>query len=391
MLTAAERQGDEPIDDKLLHNAAVKAPKVWEFNRVAHGALKNWIVGDAKKLVTYGVRGGSDAWRRLYNEYLPMDQTQQDIILTEIISLEPVKEKDVGTLLNRVEELRDKHDRCGEKPLAEHILKRIIMKCLPNTVIKPIAIALGDAKTFRDVRRFIMRQMHNVVTGMMDGDMHQPIYSMQTEKVADEDPNKPSDGSSQGEKSREVADQDAATNGDLNAATKGKGNGKGKGYGQCWNCGGWGHPRRECLQLIGQKGDVNALKGKGKGLGWGYKGGYKGGKGKGLKGSKGKGYKGYRFPGKAIGKGPNYYSNEDYAEAWGDDYNYEYYDQDYNQGEYGYIGILAILWEKQSGKDRDGYETVKSKNKKVMEKIGERRVAKAAPEQVQLQNKSDVN
>lgn len=105
----------------------------------------------------YGFNGGFDAWRRLSNEYLPMDQTKQDIILTEIISVQPVKEKEVRTLLDRVEELRDKRDRCGEKPLVEIIIKRITMRCLPSTVIKPIAIALDEAKTFREVRRFIIR------------------------------------------------------------------------------------------------------------------------------------------------------------------------------------------------------------------------------------------
>ena len=106
--------------------------------------------------------------------------------------------------------------------------------------------------------------------------------------------------------------------GDVNAVKGGK-KGQGKGYGACWHCGEWGHPRRECPQLTGANtAFVNALKVKGKG--------FKGGKGKGFKGGKGKGFKGknnwqyrggYRSPGKAIVKGSNYYSNEDYNEACG--------------------------------------------------------------------------
>lgn len=64
-------------------------------------SLKIGTIGEAKKFITYGVNGGMDAWRGLYNEYLPMDQTKQDIILIEIISLEPVKEKDVRAFMNR--------------------------------------------------------------------------------------------------------------------------------------------------------------------------------------------------------------------------------------------------------------------------------------------------
>ena len=31
-----------------------------------------------------------------------------------------------------------------------------------------------------------------------------------------------------------------------NTGNKQGDNNKGKGYGQCWECGEWGHPRREC-------------------------------------------------------------------------------------------------------------------------------------------------
>ena len=73
--------------------------------------------------------------------------------------------------------------------------------------------------------------------------------------------------------------------------------------------------------MSAQQNTINALKGKRKG----YKGkgkGYKG-KGQGFKGGNWKG--GCKFPGKAIGQGLDYYSNEEYVEVWGeDDYNYNY-------------------------------------------------------------------
>ena len=53
---------------------------------------------------------------------------------------------------------------------------------------------------------------------------------------------------------------------DFNAATTGAGKGKkgGNGYGECWHCGEWGHPRRECSHFNGPskgKGSLGALKG----------------------------------------------------------------------------------------------------------------------------------
>ena len=42
----------------------------------------------------------------------------------------------------------------------------------------------------------------------------------------------------------------------------------------------------------------------------------------------GKWYKGYRSPGKAIGKGLNYWGEDDYIAAWGSEMDYYNYDQD---------------------------------------------------------------
>ena len=95
---------------------------------------------------------------------------------------------------------------------------------------------------------------------------------------------------------------------ELYVAPKG-GKGQGKtGYGQCWECGEMGHPRRECpkffARMNGNNGDVVALKGGGKN-GTGGKGKGKGGKGK-WNGTGNPYYKynsyNYQSLGKAVGK-----------------------------------------------------------------------------------------
>ena len=108
-----------------------------------------------------------------------------------------------------------------------------------------------------------------------------------------------------------------------------------------------GHPRRECPELLKENGIVAVLKGKGKGTGKGYKGGkcYKGGKGNGYgDGTSGKGKVGYNR------KGLNYYGEEDYHSAWGnDDYSYD----DWNWGgENYYVGGWQYKYD--DGKGRSG-------------------------------------
>lgn len=46
--------------------------------------------------------------------------------------------------------------------------------------------------------------MHNVVTDMMDGDVQQPLYSMQTEQIADEVASRQLDRSKQDETQKEA-------------------------------------------------------------------------------------------------------------------------------------------------------------------------------------------
>ena len=101
IFTWAEKQGDKTITDRHLEKLERYIRKIWEYNRAIHAALKNWIDGDAKRLIKYEVAGGLDAWRKMYIEYIPMAQTRQDIILTEILELQPVTDKRVRRFLNK--------------------------------------------------------------------------------------------------------------------------------------------------------------------------------------------------------------------------------------------------------------------------------------------------
>ena len=75
----------------------------------------------------------------------------------------------------------------------------------------------------------------------------------------------------------------------------------------------------------------------------------------------GKGYKGYRSPCKAIGKGFNYWGEDEYAAAWGSEMDYYSYDADnwhYGYGESNYIGIHMMLLESS----RDSQCTISKSN-----------------------------
>ena len=93
ILTWVEERGDKPITNIELAKLERLVPKIWEYIRAVHVALKGWKEGVANKLIKYGIDGGIDAWRRLYAEYIPLSQTKQDIILSETLELKPVNDK----------------------------------------------------------------------------------------------------------------------------------------------------------------------------------------------------------------------------------------------------------------------------------------------------------
>ena len=199
------------------------------------------------------------------------------------------------------------------------------------------------------------------------------LQSFQTQDIANESGTQSKADNKDDCKSKTEEAQDVNQDWDLYAATKGskgngKGSGKGKGYGECWHCGEWGHPRRECPLLQGKdaaKDSISALNGyKGSGRkGKGKKG--KGGKGYGFKGkgqgNNGGGYYNYRSPGKGVEKGLNY-MNDDWDNAWGTEEANNYYSDgwygDYGDQHLGYFGNLTMLIEKGRANTKTKTKTI---------------------------------
>ena len=77
------------------------------------------------------------------------------------------------------------YNQCGGTPVAENIVKRAIVICIPREIIKPWAFHLEDAKTFQQIRKFTMRQMHDEFTGMSEGEFAQPLYSLDRAEAED--------------------------------------------------------------------------------------------------------------------------------------------------------------------------------------------------------------
>ena len=306
----------------MLQELIITYPKAPEFDRAIRAALFNLTNGIAKGLVQHNVANGLGAWRKFYHRCIPLASDLQDIFIRELYDLKPVSEADIDNLFDEVARIRGLYLKAGPgDDLSDRWFKSAIIRNLPKDLVKNLAFEFRKADTVEDIQSFIIIYLHDPVTGLARGQPG-PLICLITQDQAEEEDKTEAKTYSQaaGLAAPHATQQtqpkpEPSQESDLNAA-KGdkKGKGKGKGYGECWHCGQWGHPRRECPELLKEKGDIAVLKGKGKGKGKGYKGckGYKGGKGNGYRGGKnGKGKGGYNS------KGLYYYGEEDYYNALG--------------------------------------------------------------------------
>ena len=129
--------------------------------------------------------------------------------------------------------------------LFEKWMKVAVLKDIPDKIVIAFALELRKATIVEEMPSVINIYMHDHRAGFprdMPGPMICSIeYAKQPEEQTEERPD--SSKTQQTNKTETPSEEtiDAATKGD----NKGE-EGQRKGYGQCWECGEYGHPRREC-------------------------------------------------------------------------------------------------------------------------------------------------
>ena len=89
--------------------------KAMEYDRLIKAALFNWTSGIAQGLVEHGTECGFDAWRKLYNRYVPLADDMQNIMIRQLISIKPVTENEMDSLFDEIGRIREQYIKVGSR------------------------------------------------------------------------------------------------------------------------------------------------------------------------------------------------------------------------------------------------------------------------------------
>lgn len=129
---------------KDLAKLAKDAPEAREYDRSIKAELLNRTSGIAQGLIEYGTEGGFDAWRKLYNKYVPLADDMQNILIRQLMSIKPLGEGEMDNLFDEIERIREQYVKVGSKegPMNVRWIKAIISQNLPDNVVQALAIDL---------------------------------------------------------------------------------------------------------------------------------------------------------------------------------------------------------------------------------------------------------
>ena len=178
ILDHIDTYGDNRFATIKLKALADVYPNAYEYALAVNAALLTWTEGAVHGLVEHGCDNGLEAWRRLYNRYLPAAEDLQNLLMEELMILKPVTEQDIDNLsidIGRLIEWYIKADSQGEAMNANWV-RAAFIKNLPRSITQHLAIQLRQAQTIDAVYNLVKIYLHDHSTGLPKGQGAAKLY-----------------------------------------------------------------------------------------------------------------------------------------------------------------------------------------------------------------------
>ena len=199
-------------------------------------------------MIRYGVYNGLDAWRKLCHQYVPLAEDLQPNFIQELYDIKPVNESDIDKLFNEIQRISEWYVRIGSEAMAKAWLVAAVKRNLPVKISTDLSMEIRKMKTADEIRNAMNIYRHDHRTGLPRGVPGTMLAMTETASDADTQDTKTgnftnNDEDSKGKTHNFNTNKEENSSEDLYAVPKGGKGKNGKGYGQCWECGEWGHPR----------------------------------------------------------------------------------------------------------------------------------------------------
>ena len=170
VLDKIEKLGASRYTNEQLEELIKVYPKAVEFEIAIKTALLNWTSGIANNMVRFGICNGFDAWRKLYNKYVPLAEDLQNILIQELMAIKPVSENEPDALFNEIERITDFYAKTGtEEDLSDKWIRAAILKNIPEKIAKDLALDLRKATSADEMQSIMNIYMHDHRTGLQRG------------------------------------------------------------------------------------------------------------------------------------------------------------------------------------------------------------------------------
>ena len=143
-------------------------------------------------------------------------------------------------------------------------VRATLVKNLPKTITQHLAVQPSHIEIIDASYNLVVMHLHDHSAGLPRDRALARLHLAEGADKQKDDQERPKTEVNK----QETQDKDPWNNGTrgdqrcLNAMSTCDEKGTGKCYGACWHCGGWGHHRRECIELMGTRlGTVNELNG----------------------------------------------------------------------------------------------------------------------------------
>ena len=223
----------------MEHNVAIQIRSENNTANVAEGTVR------------YDTHNACDVWRRLFQHYASLANDLQNLLTQELYDLKSVAEPNIDQLLNDRQRIAEWYIRSGPEAMAEKWLVVAMQMGLLTKVSVGLCMELRKLSSVDERRNAINIYRHDHGIGLRRGVSSAVLAMIESPPDEDDPGNNTNNGTSNNDDDAHktinkniIKDDDEAE--DPCAVPNGRKGKIGRGYGQCRECGDWGHTRRQC-------------------------------------------------------------------------------------------------------------------------------------------------